>query len=144
MIWLYVSIDANGVVIFTHITLKEDFLFICIGEKSFHSRIQKGGKWLHLQAKLQETKREVSACSSTWRKVLDLFQIPNTFTGADMPPQNCINYSLDKGSGGTKTLSASLKYKVLSQKLSCTGRTKYILGREKPKSLYRSFYIRKV
>lgn len=86
MIWLYGCIDANGLLIFTHITLKEVFLFICIWEKSFHSRIQKGGMRPHLQAKLQETKREVSACSSTWRKVLDLFQKPSTITGADTPP----------------------------------------------------------
>lgn len=44
MIWLYGTVDANGVVIFTHITLKEDFLIIYIEEKSFHSCIQKGGK----------------------------------------------------------------------------------------------------
>lgn len=58
MIWLYVSTDANGVVIFTHITLKEVFLFVCIGEKSFHSCIQKEEKRPHLQAKLQERKSE--------------------------------------------------------------------------------------
>lgn len=105
MIWLYGTIDANGVVIFTHITLKEDFLIIYIEEKSFHSCIQREGKGKrpHLQAKLQETKREVSVCSSTQRKVLDLFQIPSTITGADMPPQNCINISLDRGSSAAKT-----------------------------------------
>lgn len=99
MIWLYGSVDANGVVIFTHNSLKEDFLFICIGETSFHSCIQKGAKRSHLQAKLQDTKREVSACSSTWRKVLDLFQKPSTITGANMPPQNCANDSLDQKKG---------------------------------------------
>lgn len=86
MIWLYVSTDANGVVIFTHITLKEVFLFVCIGEKSFHSCIQKEEKRPHLQAKLQERKSE---CMFKYLEKRVGF-VPNTHTttGADMPPQN--------------------------------------------------------
>lgn len=86
MIWLCGSIDVNGAVIFTNITAKEIFLFVCIWEKSFHSYIQKGGKRPHLQADLQETKRKVNACSSTLRKVLDLFQNSSTIYGADVAP----------------------------------------------------------
>lgn len=142
MIWLYGCIDANEAATFTILLWRKFSCLFAYGTCPFILAFKREGRSLICKQTYRKQKEKWMHVQVLWGKYWICSKNPAPLL-IHLPKTVKMNPFFRKMVWCCKSLSEFLKYKLFSQKVSCTVRNRYILAREKQKSLCNVCHIRK-